>query len=222
MRFILFGSPGVGKGTQAKILSSRLNIPHISTGDILRQAVQDKTPLGLKAAEIMSAGELVSDDIMIGIMRDALTHQRCSKGFILDGFPRTIQQAEAFDQLVDELNINDIYLVSLSANEDAIVNRLTNRRACKNCNNIFSYSEVKDKSKCPVCGAENSFHQRNDDTESVIRNRLRVYNLTTKPVLNYYEKLGKVIYVNGLKSIDEVTSDILNSLKEKAKISTVN
>ena len=124
MRLILFGSPGVGKGTQAKILSAKLNIPHISTGDILRMAVKDKTPLGLKAQTIMSSGALVPDDIIIGIIKDTLVQPFCQKGFILDGFPRTIAQVDAFNKLLEELSIKDIYLVDLTADEEEIVIRL--------------------------------------------------------------------------------------------------
>src|SRR5690606_15977357 len=142
MRLILFGSPGVGKGTQAKILSSTLKIPHISTGDILREAVKNQTPLGIKAKKIMDAGELVSDDIMIGIIRDKL--QECTDGFILDGFPRTLTQAVAFDHLTDELGFKDVIVVNLYGDEEKIVSRLTNRRACKQCQNIFNYFDIKD------------------------------------------------------------------------------
>ena len=149
MRFIFFGSPGVGKGTQAKILVSHINIPHISTGDILRQSVKDKTPLGLKAKEIMNRGELVPDELMIALIKDTCQKDCCKNGFLLDGFPRTIAQAKAFDNLLNQLEINDIFLVYLSADEDEIIRRLSNRRACKNCNSLFIYSEIKDLKKCP-------------------------------------------------------------------------
>lgn len=213
MRLILFGAPGVGKGTQAKILSSNFKIPHISTGDILRAAVKEKTPLGIKAKEIMDKGELVPDDIMIGIIKDTLQHENCSKGFILDGFPRTIAQAKALDKLLTELQIRDIILLAIQANEDEIVKRLSSRRACKNCHNIFSSNDLNSTSKCPSCGAENSFYQRSDDKEDVIRNRLKVYSSTTKPVLDYYEKSRKVISVNGLGSVEQVSGNILRSLQ---------
>jgi adenylate kinase len=216
MRLILFGAPGVGKGTQAKILAAKLNIPHISTGDILRQAVHDKTPLGVKAQKIMSAGELVSDDIMIGIIRDTLEQQRCKQGFILDGFPRTLAQAEEFDGLLNELKITDIYLVNLTADNEEVVKRLTNRRACRSCKNIFTLDEVKDLTSCPKCGAENSFYQRNDDQEDVIRNRLKVYEESTKPVLDFYLKQGKVVSVKGTGKIEDITAEILKGLEEKA------
>jgi adenylate kinase len=215
MRLILFGAPGVGKGTQAKILSSKLNIPHISTGDILRQAVHDQTPLGVKAKEIMNAGELVSDDIMIGIIRDTLEQQRCKNGFILDGFPRTVAQAEAFDNLTGDLDLKDIYLVNIFADNEEIVKRLTNRRACKSCDNIFSNDEVKDRDKCPKCGAKNSFYQRNDDKEEVIRKRLSVYEENTKPVLDYYGDKGFVVNADGMGKVENVTGEILKGLEEK-------
>jgi adenylate kinase len=216
MRLILFGAPGVGKGTQAKILSSKLTIPHISTGDILRQAVHEKTPLGMKAQEIMNKGELVSDDIMIGIIKDTLEQQRCKNGFILDGFPRTLAQAEAFEKLTNEMNLKDVYLVNIYANNEEIVNRLTNRRACKSCDNIFTYDEVKDLNACPKCGAENSFYQRNDDKEEVIRKRLSVYEENTKPVLDFYGDKGFVVNADGIGKVENVTAEILKGLEEKA------
>ncbi len=215
MRFILFGAPGVGKGTQAKILSSKLNIPHISTGDILRAAVKNKTPLGIKAKKTIDAGELVHDDIMIGIINDAITQQQCKKGFILDGFPRTTTQAEDLEQLLKDMKIPDLQLVILKANEDEIVKRLTNRRACKVCHNIFVYNDIKDKLTCPNCGAENSFYQRDDDKEEVIRRRLEIYATETRPVVKYFEDKNKVIRINALNSINQVTEDILSALKEK-------
>jgi adenylate kinase len=213
MRLIFFGSPGVGKGTQAKILVSKINIPHISTGDILRASVKEKTPLGLKAQEIMNRGDLVPDEIMIGIIKDTLQKDFCKNGFLLDGFPRTLAQAEAFDKLLNQLGIKDIYLVYLSADENEIVNRLTNRRACKACDSLFIYSEIKDLKKCPKCGAVDSFYLRDDDKEEVIRKRLEVFKNETKPVLNHYDKQGKVIEVVASGSIEEVTGKLFTALK---------
>lgn len=163
----------------------------------------------------MNAGELVSDDIMIGIIRDTLEQQRCKNGFILDGFPRTLAQAKAFDGLTNELKITNIYLVNLSADNEEVVKRLTNRRACKSCNNIFTFDEVKDLKACPKCGAKDSFYQRNDDKEEVIRHRLKVYEDSTKPVLDFYEKQKKVVSVKGTGKIEEITSGILNGLEDK-------
>lgn len=213
MRIILFGAPGVGKGTQAKILSAKLHIPHISTGDILRQAVKDQTPLGMEAQKIISKGELVSDEIMIGIIKDTLTGESCKNGFILDGFPRSKKQAVDLDGLLNELNIDKVFIVSVTADEEDLVKRLSNRRACKVCKNIFNYNEVKDKKTCPVCGAENSFYQREDDTEKVIRHRMEVFNSTTKPVLDYYSEHKKIIVVDGSGTIEKVTESILEKLK---------
>ena len=132
MRLILFGSPGVGKGTQAKIISKNLNIPHISTGDILRKAVKDQTELGKRAGELMAQGELVPDDLMIGMIKEVLTSDECKGGFILDGFPRTTIQAEALDRLFDQIGFDNAILVHITADEKEIIKRLNNRRAC-NC-----------------------------------------------------------------------------------------
>src|SRR5690606_16024697 len=155
MRIILFGSPGVGKGTQAKILSKKFNIPHISTGDILRSAIENKTKLGLEAKKIMDKGELVPDDVMIGIIRDTLQKPDCKNGFILDGFPRTTAQAEALDSLLHELNMNNKWLISITANEEEIIKRLTNRRACKVCNHIFALSERSEEHTSELQSREN-------------------------------------------------------------------
>ena len=215
MRLILFGAPGVGKGTQAKILASRLNIPHISTGDILREAVKAKTPLGIKANEIMSRGELVPDDIMIGIINDTLNQTRCKNGFILDGFPRTLPQAKELEKLLTDLRLEHVFYVNITADSDEIIRRLTNRRACKVCQNIFSLSEIEGKTNCPVCNATGSFYQRDDDKEEVIRNRLEIFYSTTQPVLDYYDRKGNLVSVDGLGAIDDVTAGILTSIEAK-------
>lgn len=212
MRLLLFGAPGVGKGTQAKLLSSKFNIPHISTGDILRQAVKDETQLGKKAQEIMSRGDLVPDDVMIGIIKYRFNKSDCNAGFILDGFPRTTNQAVELDKLLNEMNINDIKLVNISADEEEIVKRLNSRRACKECGNIFTLSEIENSNSCPNCKASNSFYLRDDDKEEVIRKRMEIFRKTTEPVLKYYEKQGKVISINGLGSVEEVNSELLKIL----------
>lgn len=214
MRIILFGSPGVGKGTQAKILSNQLSIPHISTGDILREAVNNQTSLGMKAKEIMDAGELVPDEVMVGIIKDRLSNADCHKGFILDGFPRTIKQAEALNKLFLELHITDFFLISLEVNEDEIIRRLTNRRACKVCNNIFNYNDIEETDTCPTCGAVHSFYHRQDDHEDVIRKRLAVFQSTTKPVLEYFADKQNVIRIDALETIDNVTATIVKKLTE--------
>ncbi len=218
MRIILFGSPGVGKGTQAKILSETQHIPHISTGDILRKAVADKTELGLQAAEIMNKGELVPDKIMIGIIKEVLKSEQCRKGFILDGFPRTVVQAEALDSLFNVLNINDAILVHIIADEDEIIKRLNGRRACKVCGAIFLSAEIQNLNSCPKCNSENSFYLREDDKEEVIRKRLKVYQTNTMPVFDYYLSQNRAITVNGLGTIEEVNQNLISKLKEKVLI----
>ena len=210
MRLILFGAPGVGKGTQAKILSERLNIPHISTGDILRQAVKDQTEMGKKAQKIMNDGDLVPDDIMIGIIKERLSKPDCKDGFLLDGFPRTEIQAKTLDKVItDSFSIVNIY-----ADEGEIIKRLNNRRACKECGKIFTLEEIKGLNSCPNCETEKSFYLRDDDKEEVIRNRLKVFNSLTIPVLNYYKNKRKIVNVNGIGSVEDVNGLILRELKK--------
>lgn len=213
MQLIIFGAPGVGKGTQAKVLSSHFNIPHISTGDILREAANNGTSLGIKAREIMNAGELVPDEIMIGIIRDTLQEKRCENGFILDGFPRTIAQAEALSYLFEQLNITGVKLLYIKASDDEIIRRLTSRGACKVCGTIVSYAELGSNKNCPKCGAKDSFYTRKDDSEEVIKNRIKVFKNNTYPVLNYYQKRKTIIEIDGTKNIEEVSAEILNLLE---------
>lgn len=215
MQLILFGAPGVGKGTQAKLISSKLNIPHISTGDILRQSVKDKTELGKKAQEIMNKGDLVPDDIMIGIIQERLHKPDCTKGFILDGFPRTVKQAIALDKLLKEMNIKNVSVVNLTADDNELVKRIGNRRACKNCGQIFVLKDIEGKSNCPNCNAKDSFYLRDDDKEEVVRNRLNVFRKNTEPVLEYYRKQKDIISIDGLGSINEVNKKVLEKLKLK-------
>jgi adenylate kinase len=152
---------------------------------------------------------------MIGIIKDTLIGPTCSNGFILDGFPRTLTQARAFDELLNELNLMDkIYLVSLRTNEEEIIVRLTNRRACSNCQAIYNYYDIKELETCPNCGAIKSFYLRNDDKEEVIRNRFRIFESVTLPILEHYEKMGRVISIDGFQSIEKVTTDIMTKLEE--------
>jgi Adenylate kinase and related kinases len=170
----------------------------------------------------MSQGELVSDDIMIAIIKDTLSDPKCSKGFLLDGFPRTLAQAIAIDSLLKELNIIEkIFLISLMTNEEELIVRLTNRRACSKCQKIFNYNDIKDIDVCPNCGAVNSFYHRNDDQEDVIRNRFKIFQSVTLPILEHYKKMGKVISVEGFQTVEKVTEDILNSLTAKLGNKTV-
>lgn len=212
MRLILFGPPGVGKGTQAKLLAQEFGIPHISTGDMLRQAVAEGTDLGRKAKAIMDAGQLVPDDVMIGIVRDVLTSPRVKDGFILDGFPRTLQQASALSNLFQELHITDYKVVNFNADDAEIIRRLGSRLMCVNDGKI--YSTITDgvtlNDPCPACGGR--LIQRDDDTEETVRKRLAVYHSTTKPVLDFYRARGVVVEVNGMATVDEVNQMIKKAL----------
>ena len=212
MRILLFGMPGVGKGTQAKILSLKLNIPHISTGDILRQAVKDETELGNKAKEIMNAGELVPDSVMIGIIKETFSQPRCKNGFILDGFPRTVVQAKELDKLIDELKFSNVIILSITAPESEIIKRLTDRLACKYCKSIFTKDKIDGLKSCPKCNAENSFYQRKDDTVDVIKNRIEIFYSVTKSVLDYYSCKRDVITIDGNDSVENVNKKILDTL----------
>jgi len=213
MQIILFGAPGVGKGTQAKYLSEKFKINHISTGDILREAVKNQTSLGLKVKEITSRGELVPDDIMADLIKETLFSEANRNGFILDGFPRTIDQAKLLDQILNELPDRNIYFIHLIANPDVIVERLTNRRTCSVCGTIVNLNQLTDKNKCPKCNSKDSFIKRKDDEESVIRHRLNVYESTTFQVLEFYRNKVNIIEVNGTDEIETVTRNILSAIK---------
>lgn len=215
MRLILFGAPGVGKGTQAKILSSKFHIPHISTGDILRSAVYKKTELGLQAKEIMDRGELVPDDLMLKLIDEVLHDEKTKNGFILDGFPRTIQQAEKLDDLLENLSTKKkLCVIFLSADDELIVRRLSMRRTCSACGNIINLNYIEDPSSCPYCGSKNTFIKRKDDEEDIIRNRLKVFHETTAPVINYYKNNGCVLEVDGTLAVEEVTAKIVEKLEK--------
>lgn len=208
MNLILIGPPGVGKGTQAKLFSEEFGIPHISTGDMLRAAVDAGTELGKKAKVIMDAGQLVPDGIMIGIIRDVLSSPRASKGFILDGFPRTIEQAKALTKMLGDLKVEDYKVVNLEVDDEEIVRRLSNRLMCRNDGRIFNKEtdSVTTETPCPTCGS--ALVQRDDDREETVRKRLAVYHSTTEPVLNYYAEIGIVVNVDGTSSIDLVNREI--------------
>lgn len=212
MQIIIFGSPGVGKGTQAKILASKLSIAHISTGDILREAIKNKTELGLKAKALVDHGELVPDDIMAGIIRDVLRQDRCRNGFILDGFPRTIEQAKLLETILAELGREREYLIKLDADDNIIINRITKRMVCSSCGNILNKTDVTENFTCPVCKSVNSYIRRKDDDEEVIKRRLKVYHETTAPVFDFYKDKAISIEIDGTKSIEVVTKDILQQL----------
>lgn len=212
MELILFGAPGVGKGTQAKILAEKKNLFHISTGDILREAVKNGTELGKSAKQIMDKGELVPDSIMAGIVREVLQSDKCKNGFILDGFPRTVEQAAILDTIFTELKFKDLKLVIVDADDSILIDRISGRKLCKSCGFILSKGALLVDNKCPSCGAVDSFIKRKDDDEEVIKRRLKIYHETTKPVLDFYKGRISKIVVDGTQEIDKVTADILAEL----------
>lgn len=215
MQIIIFGAPGVGKGTQAKILASKLNVAHISTGDILRAAIKNETELGMKAKSIVESGGLVPDEIVAGMLKEALKEERCKNGFILDGFPRTVNQAKILDNIFEDLGKERIDLIRLNAEDHVMVNRITNRMVCSSCGNIAVKSDVTDNYVCPVCKSVNSYITRKDDTEEVIKNRLKLYHEQTSPVFEYYKNKVNIIEVDGTLPIEQVTEGILSQLLVK-------
>ncbi|MCX7876193.1 MAG: adenylate kinase [Melioribacteraceae bacterium] len=212
MKIIIFGAPGVGKGTQAKILANKLNIIHVSTGDILREAIKAETELGKRAKEIVEAGELVPDEIVAGIIKDVLSDEKSKNGFILDGFPRTVNQAIILEKIFNELNIADVKLVKLDASDEIIIDRIVNRLVCSTCGNILNKNLVTENFNCPNCNTLNSYYKRKDDDEEVIKRRLKVYREQTEPVFNFYKDKAKMIEVDGTNKIETVTNDIIERL----------
>jgi len=215
MRLIFLGPPGAGKGTQAKMLIDRYQIPQISTGDILRAAVKEGTPMGKKAKEFMEAGKLVTDDIVIGIMQDRLKQPDCAKGFILDGFPRTVAQAEALDAMLKELNMPLDKVLALTVPDEELLKRLTGRRTCKSCGQMYHvvFDPPKKEGVCDKCGGE--LYQRADDNEETIKNRLSVYHSQTSPLLDYYSKKGLLSEIDGTSSPEEIFKKLLSVLEGK-------
>lgn len=215
MNIILFGAPGVGKGTQAKILSHVYHIPHISTGDILREAIKAETPLGVKAKVLMDRGNLVPDDVMIGLATDLLASERCKNGFILDGFPRTVGQAEALDDIFVTMNITKFKVINIDVDKSLIIERLTDRFLCAQCGKIYNSTIDKFKAgdKCFKCGG--TIFQRDDDKPETVKNRLEIYYKTTEPVKKYYQQTHSVIDVNGVGEIEEITQRLLTTLGQE-------
>lgn len=204
MRIILFGPPGSGKGTQAKLLAEKYGIPHISTGDLLRDAVGNRTGLGQKAKQYLDAGNLVPDAVMIELIREVLGSDRAQKGFILDGFPRTVAQADALDQMFREMHIRLDRVISLRVEHDEIIRRLTSRLTCTQCRSVFNETQlaVGGDTRCPSCGG--TLYHRKDDTPETARHRLEVYLKETKPLKDFYRKTNRFTQIDGMKKIDEV------------------
>ncbi len=212
MRLVLLGAPGAGKGTQAKKLIEKYGIPQISTGDILRKAVADGTPLGKEAKSYMDKGELVPDSVVIGLVKERLAQDDCKKGYILDGFPRNTAQAETLDQVLADMNAPlDVALV-VDVDKDDLMKRLTGRRTCRGCQQMYNihFSPPRKEGVCDKCGGE--LYQRDDDKEETIKNRLDVYERSTAPLIDYYAKKNILRTVKGVGSIDDIFNNICSIL----------
>lgn len=212
MRLILMGPPGAGKGTQAEFLTKEMNIPHISTGDMFRKAVKEGTALGLEAKRYMDSGQLVPDHVTIGIVKERLQEDDCTNGFLLDGFPRTVPQADALEKTLKELGVKLDSVINIVVEREALLERLTGRRVCKACGATYHvhYNPSQSGEKCQHCGGE--LYQRSDDTQETAANRLDVYEQQTAPLVEYYAKEKLLLDVDGNKAVDKVTESILTAL----------
>lgn len=217
MYILLMGPPGAGKGTQAAKLTVDFNIPHISTGDMFRAAVKEGTELGKEAKKYMDAGQLVPDSVTIGIVGEGLSKPNCQKGFILDGFPRTIEQANALDKILADMKIVLNCVVNIDVPSAELYGRITGRRVCKSCGATYhiSYNPSIKDGVCDKCGGE--IYQRNDDKEDTVKNRLDVYRKETAPLIDFYKHKGVYAEIDGLQDIDKVYADVLASLRGESK-----
>ncbi|MGA3288605.1 MAG: adenylate kinase [Bacteroidota bacterium] len=217
MKIILFGPPGVGKGTQAKLLVEEFHSAHISTGDLLREAVKNKTILGLQAKSFMDAGNLVPDDVVIGLIEEVLRSDEARENFILDGFPRTLPQASELDALFEKLGVRLDSVISFEVDNEEIIDRLNQRRLCRGCGRIYTIARIgADLKVCPQCGGE--VYQRDDDKPEPVRRRLEVYQQQTKPLIDYYRKTNRLIPINGMDEIGYVHKLVLDALyKDRMK-----
>ncbi|HON39586.1 MAG: adenylate kinase [Desulfomonilia bacterium] len=212
MNIILIGPPGAGKGTQAKRMIDRLGVPQISTGDMFRAAVKEGSPMGKKAKEYMDKGALVPDDVVIGVVKERFQKPDTKKGFILDGFPRTLEQAKALDKLLSDLGTRLDHVVVIEVPDDNLVGRLTGRRTCKGCGYMHhvKFDPPKKEGVCDKCGGE--LYLRDDDKEATIRDRLSTYHAQTSPLIDYYSKSGIVRKIDGTRSMEEVNKEIFQSI----------
>ena len=210
MKLILLGAPGAGKGTQAEIISERLSVPTISTGNIIRAALKAQTEMGVKAKEFIDKGLLVPDDVVIGIVRDRLKEDDCKNGFILDGFPRTVPQAQALDDMGIEID----KVIDIQVPDEKIVQRLSGRRVCGGCGASYHllYKKPEKDGVCNLCGAQ--LVQRTDDREETVLERLKVYHEQTEPLVDYYRKKNKLVVVEGQEEVSDTTALTLKALED--------
>ncbi|MFF1376923.1 adenylate kinase [Streptomyces sp. NPDC058308] len=214
MRIVLVGPPGAGKGTQAAFLAKNLSIPHISTGDLFRANISQGTDLGKQAKAFMDAGNLVPDEVTIGMAKDRMAQPDAENGFLLDGFPRNVSQAEALDVALKADDVKLDAVLDLEVPEDEVVKRIAGRRICRNdSSHVFhvTYSQPKAEGVCDICGGE--LYQREDDSEDTVRKRLEVYHSQTEPIIDYYRTQGLVVTISALGKVDEVTERAMDALK---------
>lgn len=212
MRLLLLGAPGVGKGTQSKLLVEKFKIPQISTGDMLREAIKANSSLGIKAKSFMDKGSLVPDDVIIDLAAERIRASDCTNGFILDGFPRTIAQAEALDRLLAEKHIGLDHVIEITVSQTNLVERLSNRVICRNCGSVYNKltNPPKVSNVCDKCGGE--VYQRSDDTRDAIVQRLKVYENETAPLRDYYRNKKQLTHVNGEQPVTQVYQNVLTLL----------
>jgi len=213
MNIVLFGPPGSGKGTQAKLLAERYGVPHISTGDILRGNLNNETKLGLEAKTYMDKGELVPDDVLIGLIKDRLSESDCASGFLLDGYPRTLPQAETLSKILSELGKNLDVVLNIDVPDAELLKRLAGRRMCV-CGASYHilFNKPKQKGICDLCGSK--LYQRDDDKEEAIANRLDVYKNQTRPLIDHYTQAGVMLTINGASDIAVVFNEICRMLDD--------
>lgn len=214
MHILLMGPPGAGKGTQAANLVKEFGIPHISTGDMFRAAVKEGTELGLQAKACMDAGKLVPDEVTIGIVKERLAKSDCKKGFILDGFPRTVEQADALTGILKELGLSLTAALNITVPAADLIERAVGRRICKSCGATYhvKFNPPQKAGVCDTCAGD--LYQRADDSEETMKNRLSVYEAQTKPLIAYYEKAGVYKEIDGRQAIDDVKAAMLAALKD--------
>ncbi|WKX72020.1 adenylate kinase [Streptomyces sp. XD-27] len=218
MRIVLVGPPGAGKGTQAAYLAKNLSIPHISTGDLFRANISQGTDLGKQAKAYMDAGDLVPDEVTIGMAKDRMSQPDAAGGFLLDGFPRNVSQAEALDEMLRSEDMRLDAVLDLEVPEDEVVKRIAGRRICRNdSSHVFhvTYSAPKQEGVCDICGGE--LYQRADDSEETVRNRLDVYHTQTEPIIDYYKAQDLVVTISALGKVAEVTERAMEALPDKDK-----
>lgn len=208
MKIVMLGAPGAGKGTQAKRIAAKFSIPHISTGDIFRANIKNNTPLGAKAKSYMDKGELVPDELVIELIMDRFAQDDCVNGYVLDGFPRTIPQAEELDKALKSVNDNLDYAIDVEVPDDNIINRMSGRRACVNCGATYHivHNPPKVENECDTCNGE--LILRDDDKPETVKNRLDVYHTQTEPLLEYYTEKGILYTVDGTQDMDTVFDSI--------------